>query len=70
MLKLRPALPVKKFDNAKLRKSLAVLAGLGATFAVAIALHATGAGADIPRNSQHIPCPHPAAMMPAAPYWT
>ncbi|WP_067531797.1 hypothetical protein [Nocardia crassostreae] len=63
-MKLRP-----KLSTPKLRKSLAILAGAAATFAVAVALHATGAGADIPRNSQHIPCPQPAAM-PAPPYWT
>ncbi|MBL1073512.1 hypothetical protein JK358_03815 [Nocardia sp. 2] len=66
-MKLRPSFP--KISGPRLRKSLAVLAGLGATLAVAVALHATGAGAEIPRNSQHIPCPQPAAM-PAAPYWT
>ncbi|WP_157535350.1 hypothetical protein [Nocardia inohanensis] len=60
---------VPKLSGPRLRKSLAVVAGVAATFAVAVALHATGAGADIPRNMQHIPCPQPAAL-PAPPTWT
>ncbi|WP_157574361.1 hypothetical protein [Nocardia jejuensis] len=60
---------VRQKSSPKLRKGLAVVAGLAATFAVAIALHATGAGADVPRNNDHIPCPQPAAL-PAPPTWT
>ncbi|MVU79599.1 hypothetical protein GPX89_20415 [Nocardia sp. ET3-3] len=63
-MKLRPTM-----SAGTLRKGLAVVAGLAATFAIAVALHASGAGADIPRNVQHIPCPHPAAL-PAPPTWT
>ncbi|MFJ4656294.1 hypothetical protein ACIP5Y_33945 [Nocardia sp. NPDC088792] len=63
-MKLRP-----KLSTPVLRKGLAVVAGLAATFAIAVALHASGAGAEIPRNSQHIPCPQPAAL-PAPPTWT
>ncbi len=64
MMKLRPSL-----KTGTLRKGLAVVAGLAATFAIAVVLHASGAGADIPRNVQHIPCPQPAAL-PAPPTWT
>ncbi|WP_327143213.1 hypothetical protein [Nocardia sp. NBC_01327] len=58
----------RKATSPRLRKSLAVLAGIAAALAAVVALHATGAGADVPRNSQHIPCPHPAALAP--PVWT
>ncbi|MEU0542520.1 hypothetical protein [Nocardia sp. NPDC005978] len=63
-MKLRP-----RPSTPRLRKSLAVLVGIAAALAAVVALHATGAGADVPRNSQHMPCPQPAAM-PAPPVWT
>ena len=63
-MKLRPTM-----SAVALRKGLAVVTGLAAAFVVAVALHASGAGADTPQDGQHIPGPHPVAL-PAPPTWT